>query len=223
MSDSCGKSDEELTEEFIRLQLELRDKLVVCDTEDWALDMNKLELIGGLDISYDKSDSSRGCVTCVVLNAKNDFEIVYKNNTFIEPINRYIAGFLAFHWKEVSKQMGDRSEWQCQRHFRTKVYYVMSNGDMDRLNRWSVNHSRQLVYFLHRSSYENELQIDWDFLKDKFSDVCTFRTMCRNWYNLKAKVHDYNLKTYPEIVDSLYKRYVGPNDDVEELEEFCKS
>ncbi|CAG2167155.1 unnamed protein product [Oppiella nova] len=92
-------------------------------------------------------------------------------------------------WKEVSKQMGDRSEWQCQRHFRTKVYYVMSNGDMDRLNRC----------------------------------VCTFQTMCRNWYNLKAKVHDYNLKTYPEIVDSLYKRYVGPNDDMEELEEFCKS
>jgi len=127
MSDSCGKSDKELTEEFIRLQLELRHKLVVCDTEDWALDMNKLELIGGLDISYDKSNSSRGCVTCVVLNAKNDFEIVYKNNTFIEPINRYIAGFLAF--REISFLVKEYDTLkQNGSQFMPQVWLIDGNG-----------------------------------------------------------------------------------------------
>ncbi|CAG2101671.1 unnamed protein product [Medioppia subpectinata] len=127
MSDLDVKSDEELTEEFIRLQLELRERLVTEDTEEWAHSADKLRLIGGLDISYDKTDSSRGCVTCVVLDATNDFEIVYKNNTFIQLTTRYIAGFLAF--REIEFLVNEyQTLRQNKPEFLPQVWLIDGNG-----------------------------------------------------------------------------------------------
>jgi deoxyinosine 3'endonuclease (endonuclease V) len=96
MSSVSNDFNKSLIEKWEKLQLELREKLILSDTELWAQDINKIELIGGMDISYDKNDDSKGCVASVVLDAKNGFNILYKHLNNIKISIPYIAGFLAF-------------------------------------------------------------------------------------------------------------------------------
>lgn len=127
MSESSEQTDEELVKDFERLQSELTQKLIIEDTEEWAQNINGLELIGGIDISYDKRDDSRGCVTCVVLNARNHFEIVYKNNSIIRISNRYIAGFLAFREIEFLVKQFEILRQNCPK-FLPQVWLIDGNG-----------------------------------------------------------------------------------------------
>lgn len=97
----CDKASDpqtrRLIDNYTKLQLELSHKVIAADTEDWTQDLDQsVSLIGGLDISYDKSRPSIGCVTCIVLDAKQDLRIVYEHNSSVEIVNEYIAGFLAF-------------------------------------------------------------------------------------------------------------------------------
>jgi deoxyinosine 3'endonuclease (endonuclease V) len=96
MSSVSNDFNKSLIEKWRKLQLELREKLILSDTELWAEDIDRIELIGGMDISYDKNDNSKGCVASVVLDAKNGFNILYKHLNNITISNPYVAGFLAF-------------------------------------------------------------------------------------------------------------------------------
>lgn len=87
---SSAESKPYLIQNWEKIQLELREKLILSDTEEWAQDMDRLQLIGGMDISYDKKDNSKACVTSVVLDAKNDLNIVYKHNTNITITNPFL-------------------------------------------------------------------------------------------------------------------------------------
>jgi hypothetical protein len=42
-----------LIEKWRKLKLELRQNLILLDNELWAEDIDRIELIGGMDTSYD--------------------------------------------------------------------------------------------------------------------------------------------------------------------------
>jgi hypothetical protein len=56
----------------------IETKLNVIDNQLWPQDMNGIELIGGMD-TKDMILWLKGCVTSVVLDAKNELNIWYKH------------------------------------------------------------------------------------------------------------------------------------------------
>jgi hypothetical protein len=60
-----------------KIELQLRQNLMLFDNQLWAQSMNGIELIGGMD-TKDMILWLKGCVTSV-LDAKNDLNIWYKH------------------------------------------------------------------------------------------------------------------------------------------------
>lgn len=87
-------------------QIKLKEKLITQNQYDWDIEatinysapsMGKknIRYIGGLDISFDKTNVSKACVSLVVL-AFPSLEIVYRKFKMIEMTIPYQAGYLAF-------------------------------------------------------------------------------------------------------------------------------
>ncbi|XP_054157242.1 endonuclease V-like [Oppia nitens] len=127
MSENYNKTIEDLTEEFMKIQIELSEKVITQDSDDWMSDLNSCDLIAGLDISYSKTDSCLGCVSCVVLDANNQFAIVYENNSIIRLTNQYIAGFLAFREIEFLVKEYETLK-QNQPKLLPKIWLIDGNG-----------------------------------------------------------------------------------------------
>ena len=126
-SDTSDQQMQQTIDNYIELQTELSKKVIATDTEHWAHDIESLQLIGGMDISYDKRNPSLGCVTCVVLNANSQLDIVYQHNSRIEIVNQYIAGFLAFREIEfLVKEYHILCE--CQPKLVPQVWLIDGNG-----------------------------------------------------------------------------------------------
>jgi hypothetical protein len=77
-------------------------------------------------------------------------------------------------WSLVATKM-NRNEVQCRQHFYSTLCWKILHPDSQRKSHWKRNYdSIKLVYFLHRSDYENENQIDWDLLKEKFAEFVNY-------------------------------------------------
>lgn len=109
-----GKSTSVVVTEFFlipgRIQNELREKLVIRDDFLWnlkepsavsseELDVSRLRLIGGVDISFVKDDPVNACATLVVLSFP-ELKVQYELSKMIQLTLPYIPSFLAF--REVS-------------------------------------------------------------------------------------------------------------------------
>jgi hypothetical protein len=77
---------------------------------------------------------------------------------------------------------------------------------------------------LFKSNYDNECDIDWDFIKEKFSNICSFNNLCKNWQIIKSSVTDYHTKTYKQLINFLYDNYlpnfIKTDENLKELEDF---
>jgi hypothetical protein len=153
-------------------------------------------------------------------------------------------------WSLVATKM-NRNEVQCRQHFYSTLCWKILHPDSQRKSCWKKHYdSIKLIYFLHRSDYENETQIDWDLLKEKFAEfvnylifflifffldiffdlfflfysVIVFNKLTRIWYLLKISVPDYHLKSYRQIIEWLFENKVETDtrtqSDWESLEEF---
>ncbi len=77
-------------------------------------------------------------------------------------------------WSLVATKM-NRNEVQCRQHFYSTLCWKILHPDSQRKSRWKKHYdSIKLIYFLHRSDYENETQIDWDLLKEKFAEFVNY-------------------------------------------------
>ena len=120
----------------------------------------------------------------------------------------------------------NRSETDCRvywKHtFRWKVVQLKV-GQM--AHNWSKKDSSRLIYFLWKFDFKNESNIDWDFIKQKFSNICPLNDLMSNWRLIKLTVPHYDTKPYKEIVDYLYDKFlptvVKTIEDYKQLEDFC--
>ncbi|KAM8787138.1 endonuclease V isoform 3-T3 [Rhynchonycteris naso] len=92
-----GRLPEETLLLWKREQALLKAHVVDWDTETWQRDpaFSGLQRVGGLDVSFVKSDGVRACASLVVLSYP-DLEVVYEDCCIVSLTAPYLSGFLAF-------------------------------------------------------------------------------------------------------------------------------
>lgn len=72
-------------------------------------------------------------------------------------------------WSEVSILMGDRSALQCRSHFYSLIFLRTYDPEsVVGARDWNIKDTQKLVYYLHKNQFNDESEIDWDFLKVKY-------------------------------------------------------
>jgi hypothetical protein len=74
-------------------------------------------------------------------------------------------------WDLVSKQM-DRSVAKCKSHWFKKIRFQFFNADVDCWHH--LYDTSRLICYIYANNYDNEQDIDWDFLKEKFAKYSIF-------------------------------------------------
>ncbi|KAI2801314.1 hypothetical protein BLOT_010863 [Blomia tropicalis] len=94
---------------WVNEQEKLKSKLICNDTEEWMSDIDddKLRYVAGLDVSYDKDESERGCAALVIYDLTNQ-SVVYDDKIFVNVTTEYSAGFLAFREVDFILELVDR-------------------------------------------------------------------------------------------------------------------
>ena len=82
----------EMQEQFLKEQNELRDKNVTSDT----FDIDSLKLVAGVDLAYWQQDSNEFAVCCIVVIDICTHEIIEKKHFSGKIKVPYMPGFLAF-------------------------------------------------------------------------------------------------------------------------------
>jgi deoxyinosine 3'endonuclease (endonuclease V) len=71
---------------FLREQLELKERMILTDDNDWTLEheqSNTIRYVGGVDISFVKNNETDACAALVVLSYPN-LEVHRCENSFSE-------------------------------------------------------------------------------------------------------------------------------------------
>ncbi|XP_066090596.1 endonuclease V isoform X6 [Saccopteryx bilineata] len=93
----AGRLPEETLLLWKREQALLKAHVVDRDTEAWQRNpaFSGLQRVGGVDVSFVKSDGVRACASLVVLSYP-DLEVVYEDCRMVSLTAPYLSGFLAF-------------------------------------------------------------------------------------------------------------------------------
>ena len=82
----------EIQENFLKKQNELKDKINPCDT----FDGHKIKFVAGVDLAYWKQNEEEYAVCCIVVINFDTHEVIEKKNYTGKIEVPYIPGFLAF-------------------------------------------------------------------------------------------------------------------------------
>ncbi|XP_020265983.1 endonuclease V-like isoform X3 [Asparagus officinalis] len=147
LSTTTVSSSHEYERDCIRIQDQLKTKLVVGDDFAWILpsgfssspaaaegeaeeDKSLLRYIGGVDVSFSKADrnssSSLACAALVVLDARS-LKLIYEDYTLVRIHTPYVPGFLAFREAPVLLQLLDKMKRDDHPHY-PQVLMVDGNG-----------------------------------------------------------------------------------------------
>ncbi|XP_073481311.1 endonuclease V [Aquarana catesbeiana] len=90
-------SQEETLVEWEKQQIILKDQLITTNTESWQqhVELDGLERVGGVDLSYIKGDDTVACASLVVLSYP-EMEVIHEDFHMVTLDAPYVAGFLAF-------------------------------------------------------------------------------------------------------------------------------
>ena len=120
----------------------------------------------------------------------------------------------------------NRSHFSCKERWKKVLRWKVANFDQFE-DKWSKSDSSKLIYCLFKSNFENECHIDWDFIKEKFSNISSFNNLMKNWRIIKSTVPDFHNKTYKQIIEYLFDNFlpnfIKTDDDLKELENFYQN
>ena len=120
----------------------------------------------------------------------------------------------------------NRSIIECRKYWTRHLRWKVANFDQFE-DKWSKSDSSKLIYCLFKSNFENECHIDWDFIKEKFSNISSFNNLMKNWRIIKSTVPDFHNKTYKQIIEYLFDNFlpnfIKTDDDLKELENFYQN
>ena len=183
---------------------------------------------------------THNCVSNDIFNNFNDQGELFnkgkwssdEETTLIEALKKYFnTNDLSQHifninikYKSMLDQVNiNRSGIDCRSHWLRSLRWKIANYDQfeDKFTRIDTS---KLIYCLFKLNYSNESDIDWDFIKDKFSNISSFNNLMKNWRIIKSSVPDFDSKTYKQIIEYLYDnylpQYVRTDEDLKALEEF---
>ena len=117
----------------------------------------------------------------------------------------------------------NRCDRHCWSYWKNNLRWRMVNFNHLEDN-WSKSDTSRLIYCLFKLNYSNESDIDWDLIKDKFSKITSFNNLMKNWRIIKSSVPDFDSKTYKQIIEYLYDKYLPEFIKTDEqLKELAKS
>ena len=94
-------------------------------------------------------------------------------------------------------------------------------------DKWCKSDSSKLIYCLFKYNFDNELDIDWDLIKEKFEKISSFNNLMKNWRIIKSTVPEFESKTYKQIINFLYDNFLPLNiktdEDLKEMENFYQN
>jgi len=127
-------------------------------------------------------------------------------------------------WVTVRDMSGlNRSPVDLRHRWRKKLRWRSTNLDQ-LMDNWTKSDSSKLIYILFKSDFDDEYDIDWDFIKEKFVNVISFNNLMKNWRIIKSTVPQYQTKTYKQIIAFLYDHFlpnfIRTDDDLKKFEEF---
>ncbi|XP_060107567.1 transcription termination factor 1 [Heteronotia binoei] len=108
-------------------------------------------------------------------------------------------------WSKVEAKVGTRHWRQCKQKWLSFLTKKMSGGRMMARPPESLWFKINLIERLYEMNIEDANEVDWEALSDIIGDVPPDYIQ-RRFYRLKAtQVPLWNRKTFPEIIDHLYK------------------
>jgi len=84
-----------------------------------------------------------------------------------------------------------------------------------------------IIYCLYKYNFDNELDIDWDLIKEKFEKITSFNNLMKNWRIIKSTVPEFESKTYKQIINYLFDNFlpiiIKTDKDLKELKNFYQN
>jgi hypothetical protein len=118
----------------------------------------------------------------------------------------------------------NRTSAEIRRHWKKNLLFKVSDFD-HRKDRWSNRDSSKLIYVLFMCNFDNESDIDWDYIKEKFYEK-SFNNVMKNWRLLKATMRDFQRLSYKQSINFLYENvlpnYIKSDEDLKILQDFYK-
>ena len=123
----------------------------------------------------------------------------------------------------VAKININRCDRDCWNYWKNNLRWKVANFNQFE-DHFGRNDISKLIYCLFKLNYSNESDIDWDLIKDKFSKITSFNNLMKNWRIIKSSVPDFDSKTYKQIIEYLYDKYlpefIKTDEQLKELEDF---
>ena len=120
----------------------------------------------------------------------------------------------------------NRSEYDLKNHWKYSLRWKLANFKQLE-DKWKKTDSSKLIYCLYKYDFNNELDIDWDLIKEKFEKISSFNNLMKNWRIIKSTVPEFESKTYKQIINFLYDNflpiYIRSDEDLKEFENFYQN
>ena len=120
----------------------------------------------------------------------------------------------------------NRSEYDLKNHWKDGLRWKLTNFTQLE-DKWKKTDSSKLIYCLYKYNFDNELDIDWDLIKEKFEKISSFNNLMKNWRIIKSTVPEFESKAYKQIINFLYDNFLPLNiktdEDLKELENFYQN
>ncbi|KAJ0968679.1 hypothetical protein J5N97_021556 [Dioscorea zingiberensis] len=137
MEDHSFYKGGDTTEEWIKVQESLKQKLVLEDCFAWTISSpdassvenateHNLKFIGGVDVSFLKDDPSMACAALVIVDAKT-LDVVHEEFDLVRLQIPYFPGFLAFREAPILLDLLDKMK-QSAHPFYPQILMVDGNG-----------------------------------------------------------------------------------------------
>ena len=123
-------------------------------------------------------------------------------------------------WPKIAKAVPGRNSYQCRAHwlFKLRNQFMCRENDLETI-KWGSEENSKLVKMISDQNVCHEEDIDFDLIRKKFQEngfVVSSLQIRRQWGKLKARVTNYYIRSFEEVLDELseiwafnWGRYVG--------------
>lgn len=117
---------------------------------------------------------------------------------------------ISIPWERVATHVDGRVAVQCSNHWHTNIAWRIASRNLEELDRilkkqWPGNQLALFIYFLKKSSFNSEEEINWDLIKEKFREFGSLSQLIHVWDQLKEECPESDSNSYTQIVQWLYK------------------
>ena len=114
-------------------------------------------------------------------------------------------------WSKIAKAVPGRNCFQCRAHWMYKLrnQFMCREHDLATI-KWGGEEKSKLVKMISDQNVCHEEDIDFDIIRKKFQEngfVVSSLQIRRQWAKLKARVTNYYIRSFEEVLDELSERW----------------